>query len=221
MKARGKSGTVRRVRIAALVIVAALLWMPAGAEAACGGVQTRSAAKQVNPGGRAPLAIGDSTMLLALPNLARAGYRVNARGCRGWAEGMKVLRKDKRKGRLPHLVLVALGADWSVSKSSIREALRIVGKKRVLALMTPLESGGWSGSDARNIRWGFRQYPKRIILLDWVRYSRGKGKWFQPDGLHLTFSGAAAMARFAAKATPWAKAGEMPDKTFFPKAKKK
>ena len=32
-------------------------------------------------------------------------------------------------------------------------------------------------------------------MLDWVRFSNGHPAWFQPDGLHLTFDGAAALAR--------------------------
>ena len=200
-----------------LLLIMAACASPA-AEAGCGGVETAGAERVVNPGGHAPLAIGDSTMLLALPNLARAGYRVNARGCRGWSEGMAVLRAEKRSRRLPHLVLMALGADWSVSLRSIRRTLHLLGPRRVLALMTPLELGGWAGDDARSMRRAFKRYPQRIVLLDWVRYSRGHGEWFQPDGTHLTFSGADAFARLARRATPWAKHGEMPNRTFFPKA---
>ena len=90
--------------------------------------------------------------------------------------------------------------------------------KRVLALMTPLELGGWAGDDAKSMRRAFRLYPQRIVLLDWVRYSRNHGEWFQPDGTHLTFSGANAFASLARRATPWARHGEMPDHNFFPKA---
>ncbi len=200
-------------------VLASLGWTSV-ARASCGGVETAAARKVLNPGGHAPLAIGDSTMLLALPSLARVGYRVNARGCRGWTEGTQVLRQEKRQHRLPHMVLMALGADWSVSMASIRRTLRLLGKRRVLALMTPLELGGWAGDDAENMRRAFKRYPKRIVLLDWVRYSRGKGSWFQPDGTHLTFSGAAAMARLARRAGPWARHGNMPDKNLFPKAGK-
>lgn len=201
-----------------VVLVIASLGWATDARAGCGGVETAGAKRAVNPGGHAPLAIGDSTMLLALPNLARAGYRVNARGCRGWEEGLEVLRTEKRHRRLPHLVLMALGADWSVTVSQIRRTLHLLGPRRVLALMTPLELGGWAGDDARSMRRAFRRYPTRIVLLDWVRYSRGHGEWFQPDGTHLTFSGADAFASLARRATPWARHGEMPDHNFFPKA---
>jgi hypothetical protein len=202
--------------LSSLLCLALALTLPAAAAANCGGVKTAQAERKVNPGGRAPLAIGDSTMLLAIPYLAKAGFRVNARGCRMWDEGMRLLRKEKRRGRLPHLVLIALGADGEVSKRDIHAALNLLGKKRVLALVTPIELGGWSGSDAANVRDAFHKSPRRVILLDWVKYSQGTN-WFQPDHLHLTFAGAAAFANFARKAIPWARSGEMPNHTYFPR----
>ena len=131
-----------------LLLCALLLTLPADASAGCGGVEPAKPTRNVNPGGRAPLAIGDSTMLLALPNLAAAGYRVDAHGCRGWDEGMAVIKKYRRRGRLPHLVTIALGADYSISRLAIRRALRVLGPKRLLALVTPRELGGGAGSDA-------------------------------------------------------------------------
>src|SRR6476659_193318 len=79
------------------------------ARAGCGGVETASPKHKVAP--RPPLAIGDSSMLLALPALARIGYKVNARGCRQFSEGLRLLRQARRSHQLPHLVVLALGAD--------------------------------------------------------------------------------------------------------------
>src|SRR3954452_15155590 len=82
----GKSTGVR-VRIAlgiALALLTMALWAPA-AHAGCGGVETARPKHKGAP--RPPIAVGDSSMLLALPPLARVGYKVNARGCRQLAEG--------------------------------------------------------------------------------------------------------------------------------------
>jgi hypothetical protein len=79
-----------------------------------------------------------------------------------------------------------------------------VGRKRTLGLVTPRELGGGSGRDAANVRWAGRRFGGRVRVLDWVRVSRGKGGWFQPDGLHLTFSGARHFASLIARATPLA-----------------
>ena len=130
-------------------------------------------------------------MLLAMPYLAKAGYNVNAHGCRGMEEGLAILRHRHALGRVPHLVVLALGTDFTISRSQIRRALHYIGPDRKLGLVTPWELGGYAGSDAQNVRDAARAYKKRVVLLDWVRYSRGHGSWFQPDGCHLTFSGAA------------------------------
>lgn len=184
---------------------------PAAAwDPACGGPETAKAQRNVNPGGRAPLAIGDSTMLLALPDLARTGYQVNARGCRTLDEGLGVMRDYKRRGALPHLVVIFLGADASVSSGQLERAFNIAGPKRVLGLVTPLELGGGTSSDADHVRAAVRRHPKRSVLLDWVAYSQGQSSWFQPDNLHLTFDGAAGLARLLKQALPYARAGEFP-----------
>ena len=177
--------------VAALLVLA--LTLAAAARGACGGVEQEKPRKDVNLG-RAPIAIGDSPMLLALPNLAAEGYRANARGCRQWAEGLGVIRKLRHEDHLPKLVVVALGSNGTVNRSDIHAALDLLGKKRTLGLVTPRETGGTAGHDADLVRSEALKHANRIVLLDWVKYSSGHSGWFQPDGLHLTFEGAEGMA---------------------------
>lgn len=193
----------------ALAAAAALALLPAAASA-CGGTETAKARKSVNPKGHAPLAIGDSTMLLALPALARIGYQVNARGCRTIDEGLDVIRDYKRRDRLPHLVVIALGADATLSSAQMETAFRLLGPRRVLGLVTPIELGGGTSSDADVVRAAVKRHPRRAVLLDWVAFSKGHPEWFQPDDLHLTFPGADAFARLFRQALPYARAGEFP-----------
>jgi lysophospholipase L1-like esterase len=182
-----------------LVNVCVVLALGAGAAwAACGGVEQVKPRKDVNLG-RAPIAIGDSSMLLALPYLAKEGYRANARGCRQWAEGLDVIRKLRHEDHLPRLVVVALGADGVVNKGDIHDALDLIGKKRTLGLVTPPETGGVAGHDADVVRKEAKAHSNRIVLIDWVKYSAGHSAWFQPDGLHLTFEGAEAFAKLLKK----------------------
>jgi lysophospholipase L1-like esterase len=165
-----------------------------GAAIACGGVKTAAATKR-GGGGRAPLVIGDSVLLGAVSQVAAAGFEVNTRGCRQMSEGLGIIAARKRAKTLPHLVVVALGANGSISTSQIREAMRLVGPDRVLGLVTPRELGGGESSHARNVRAAGRRFPGRVIVLDWVRYSAGRGGWFAGDGLHLGPSGARGLAR--------------------------
>ena len=189
------------VALSALPLIVVLLGAPA-AQAGCGGVEKATPKRKV--ASRPPLAIGDSSMLLALPALARVGYKVNARGCRQFSEGLRVLRDARRHHRLPRLAVLALGADASVSAGQIARASKIVGPKRKLGLVTPRELGGGESKDAQVIRNAGQRDPVHIKVLDWVHYSAGHSSWFQPDGLHLTFSGAKAFARLLKKLLPLA-----------------
>jgi hypothetical protein len=188
-----KAGTALAIALAAALV---LLWTPA-ARAGCGGVEIATPKHKVAP--RSPLAIGDSSMLLALPALARVGYKANARGCRQFGEGLRILRDTRRAHQLPHLVVLALGADASITGSQIDQAKKILGPKRKLGLVTPRELGGGESNDAQVIRNAGQRDPERVKVLDWVHYSAGHSSWFQPDGLHLTFSGAKAFARLLKK----------------------
>jgi hypothetical protein len=202
-------GTARHAWLLALA-AALLLALPAAeAQAGCGGVQYVRAKKRPRYG-RPPLAIGDSTMLLAMPDLSRAGYNVDAHGCRGMEEGLAILRRRRAKKRLPYLSVIALGTDFTISRSQIKRALHYIGPNRRLGLVTPWELGGYAGSDARAMREAAKDYKKRIVLLDWVKFSRGHGGWFQPDGCHLTFAGARAFARLFKRALPFSQ-GPPPD----------
>ncbi len=199
------------VPIAALAAVGTALFLTAPpAPAACGGVEKARARKRVNPGGRAPLAIGDSVMLLAVPRLARIGFKVNAQGCRQWSQGERVLRSYKRAGKLPHLVVIGLGADGAVTSRNVRHTLHILGPKRLLGLIVPRELGGGSSHDADVVRRAARSHRRRILLLDWVRLSKRRRGWFQPDGIHLTYAGASAYTKLIGSSRRYAAAGELP-----------
>ena len=169
--------------------------------AGCGGVQVGQPQHHIAPG-LPPLAVGDSSMLLALPELTAEGFAVNAHGCRQFPEALALLTALANAHQLPHLVVVALGADGSVTPGDVSATLQILGPTRMLVLVTPRELGGGSGSDATTVRDAGSSYPTRIRVLDWVAFSAGQGSWFQPDGLHLTFAGAAAFARLLATALP-------------------
>lgn len=145
--------------------------------------------------GRAPLIVGDSVLLGAVPQVARAGFEVDAKGCRQMGQGLAILRQRRRAGTLPDFVVLALGTNASVTTADIRRALAIVGPDRVLGLVTPRETGGVSGSDASNVRAAGRRWPARVRVIDWVAYSAGHSSWFAGDGIHLGPGGASGMAR--------------------------
>jgi lysophospholipase L1-like esterase len=191
---------VRRLIVISWVVLSVVA--PA-ADAACGGVKTAHPSRHAVPG-RPPHVIGDSVLLGAVDEVAGVGYEVNTRGCRQMSEGLRVIAAKKRAGRLPSLVVLMLGANWTIQPSEIRQAMRLVGPGRVLGLVTPREEGGGSGSDARVVRAAGRRHTGRVVVLDWVAYTAGHSGWFAPDGLHLGPGGAQALARLLRTALPYA-----------------
>jgi hypothetical protein len=220
MRCRGGSLT-----ILALTLLASALLFAAGArgsgEPAYHCKHVHGAEAQVNPNskGLPPLAIGDSTMLLPIPNLTAVGFSVNARGCRGFKEAVEVAAKLKRKGRLPHLVMINSYGNGGVNPDLIKFALATLGPKRVLGLITAYnaDTGHPPAPDTNVLFQARRAYSHRVLVLDWVKYSLPHhfieptpGAWFLPDLFHPNYTGADAYAQFLARALPYAKNGKFP-----------
>ncbi len=193
---------IRVTGLAGVLIVAALACPPSG-EAACGGAVIGQPSHRV-AGQLPPLTIGDSTMLLSVPGLAAAGYEVNAQGCRQLYQAIALLSGLQARHELPHMVVIALGANGPITAAAINATLKVLCCGRLLVLVTPRETGGAVGQNAAVERAAARADPGSVLLLDWVSYSAGHPGWFQPDGLHLTASGAAAFTQLLAQALPYA-----------------
>jgi hypothetical protein len=173
---------------------AVTLAVPAAA-AACGASQRYGPVANDRPG-PAPLAVGDSVMLGAVPELRRAGFEVNARGCRQMSDGVELLAS--RRGSLPDVVVVALGYNWTITIEEIRRALIILGSRRVLGMVTP--RGEYASARAA-IHAAGRRWPARVQVLRWA--ARSAGKPWTWDGLHLTPAGARGFARLLSNAFEW------------------
>jgi hypothetical protein len=222
--ARMRDAAVAGLVLATALLVGSLLSASAGHAAGepafgCKGIHRGDAEVNPNPKGLAPVAIGDSTMILPIPNLDAVGYAVNARGCRGFRESINIAARLKRKHRLPHLVMINAYGNGGVNPRLITEALRVLGKKRVLGLVTAYnaDTGHPPAPDTDILFKSARQYPHRIFVLDWVSYSRPHhkaepkpGAWFLPDLFHPNFTGADAYAQFLAQALPMSRQGSFP-----------
>jgi hypothetical protein len=182
----------RQAGIACLLLTAALV-LAAPASAGCG--KTKRYAASADAGlGQAPLAIGDSVLLGAATETAALGYDVDVRGCRQIAEGLDVLRKRARAKTLPRVVVIALGSNSSIALGDVRAALRIVGPRRVLGLVTPREIRGTPYDDAALLRSAAARWPTRIELVDWVKHVKRHRGMTYSDGIHLTPAGRRALA---------------------------
>ena len=178
----------------ALLGIAALSFVfPAAASAQCGG-DTHLPPTTDLADGPAPLAVGDSVMLGAIGPIRRAGFEIDAAGCRLWTQGIELLGERAREDSLPDLVVIGLGTNWTVTNDDIHAALRVIGPERVLGLVTPREVGGDSSSDQVVIRQAAERWPDRVEVIDWAAASDGKDDWVYDDGVHLRPPGARALA---------------------------
>jgi hypothetical protein len=179
----------------------------------CGHVHTAEA--QRNPygpnGGPPPIAIGDSTMLLPIPDLTRVGFDVNAKGCRGFKQAVWVARDLRNRGVLPKLILINSYGNGGVNDDLIKFALNVIGPKRQLVLVTAYDAdtGEPPAPDTDVLVAAAKDHPKQIRLLDWVKYSLphhkvepAPGAWFLPDLFHPNFTGAHAYGSFLAQVLP-------------------
>jgi hypothetical protein len=195
------------------------LWQPAAAPATgepsfgCGHVHTAPALR--NPygpdDGPPPIAIGDSTMLLPIPDLTRVGFDVNAKGCRGFKQSVWVARDLRNRGILPHQILINAYGNGGVNRDLIKFALKVIGPKRELVLVTAYDAdtGHPPAPDTDVLVQAARDHPDQIKLLDWVRFSLphhkvdpAPGAWFLPDLFHPNFAGAHAYGNFLAQVLP-------------------
>lgn len=216
---RVRQGTAALVALCLAVGLAATAHGAGEPEFGCKQVHRGKATIDPNPRGRAPVALGDSTMLLPIPNLIAVGYSVNARGCRGFRESINIARKLKAKHHLPHLVLINAYGNGGANPTLIQDALGVLGRKRVLGLVTEYnaDTGHPPAPDTDMLFKAARRYPHRIFVLDWVRYSRSHhaaepkpGAWFLPDLYHPNYTGADAYAQFLATALPLSINGKFP-----------
>jgi hypothetical protein len=219
MSMRARQGAAGLAAICALLIAAVAAQGSGEPAFHCKRVHGSPAQVNPNPKGLPPLALGDSTMLLPIPNLNAVGFSVNARGCRGFKEAVEVAAKLKRKHRLPHLVLINSYGNGGVNPTLIQDALATIGPKRVLGLITAYnaDTGHPPAPDTGVLFKAAKRYPHRIFVLDWVKHSLPHhkaepkpGAWFLPDLFHPNYTGADAYAQFLATGLRYAKNGASP-----------
>jgi hypothetical protein len=179
----------------------------------CGHVHTAQAER--NPygpdDGPPPIVIGDSTMMLPIPDLTRVGFDVNAKGCRGFKQAVWVARDLRNRGDLPKLILINSYGNGGVNDDLIKFALKVIGPNRKLVLVTAYDAdtGHPPAPDTDVLVKAAKDHSDQVKLLDWVKYSLphhkvepAPGAWFLPDLFHPNFTGAPAYANFLAQVLP-------------------
>jgi lysophospholipase L1-like esterase len=168
------------------VLVAATLLLAAAAEPAA-----------AIPNGR--YAIGDSVMLGAKPNLQRRGIVVNAVTSRQFSEAVRIVKRKAASGTLKRKVIIHLGTNGILIQAAQCDTIaKRAGARRRVYLMTvtgPTKYPKIRKAQNRRLRACAGRHAN-TYLLDWYGYSRGHGRWFYSDGMHLTPAGRKVYAAF-------------------------
>ena len=175
--------------VGALVALCGSAAAPAAAQDPCANIKT--GAPHRAPGRpRPPLVLGDSSALLAVAPLVHLGIEANARGCRPLSDAVSIMRARARAHTLPRVVVLVEGADGGIDRALLRRALRLVGARGRLGLVTTTVPA----SAAAAMRAFHRRHPTRTVLIDWA--ASGIPQRYGGDGLHIGYAGEAALARF-------------------------
>src|SRR3954454_23584881 len=133
---------------------------PSHAAGGCGYVHLRPRGIEV---GKAPLGLGDSVMLGAAWRLTRAGFETDTRCGRNPRDGIAVLRKRRRKGALPEIVVVALGTNMHMTSRDIAAMLRALGPRHKLMFVTQMRR--WRPVGVGPMRRPALLHPRRVALV--------------------------------------------------------
>lgn len=179
------------VRVVIVVVLAIALLLPAGAAAQdpCSAMKRGAPARHAGDP-RPPLVVGDSTALLAVDPLVKLGLEADARGCRQVGPAVDILAARRRTGTLGRVGVLIVGSNGSVPRSELRRALKVMGRRGILGLVTTPTPA----SNAQAMRVFHDRHPTRTILIDWG--GSGIPQSYGGDGLHIGYAGEARMARF-------------------------
>ncbi len=144
------------------------------------------------------VAIGDSVLedvaLYAPSTLNARGIAINAAVSRQWSTGEGIVASMQASGRLPAVVVVALGSNGPIHPADFDNMMsRLAGVRRVVFMTVtgPLIAN----NDV--IRDGVSRYPQ-AVLADWAALSAANPTWFAKDHVHVGAAGAAALGQLFA-----------------------
>jgi len=148
------------------------------------------------PGGA--IAIGDSVLedvaLYAPTTLTAHGVVINAAVSRQWRAGESIVASLRAAGRLPSVVVMALGTNGPITATDFDAMMaQLAGASRVVFMTV---TGPVAANNAV-IRAGVARYGQDV-LADWASLSAPHPTWFAADHVHVGPLGAAALGQLLA-----------------------
>ena len=147
------------------------------------------------------VAIGDSVMLGAAPELARVmgGLAIDAEVGRQTSAAIDLLRARQAAGQLGELVIVHLGNNGTISAGQFDEMLRVLDGVSLVVVVNVKVPREWEGTNNAVLADGVKRHPN-TVLADWHALSSKRPDLFWDDGIHVRPEGAGAYAGVIAAA---------------------
>jgi len=144
------------------------------------------------------LAVGDSVMLGAVPNLQALGtVEVDAAVSRQFPAGTDILTARYAAGTLGDVVVVHLGDNGLITGAQFDQMMSVLaGVQRVVFVNLKLPRD-WEGPNNALLAAKAAQYGNAVVA-DWYAVSSSHPEYFLDDGLHLKPEGAQAYASLLA-----------------------
>ena len=147
------------------------------------------------------LAIGDSVMVGAAPELAAAipYVHVDAAVSRQVATAIQILQVRKAAGQLGNVVIVHLGTNGTFSARQFDEMMQVLQEQRRVVFVNVKVPRVWEAANDQVLAEGVKRYPS-AVLVNWHSAGGAHPEWFWDDGIHLRPAGAKAYAAMIAAA---------------------
>ncbi len=153
------------------------------------------------PTGDQIVAIGDSVMLAAAPQLQARwpGIAIDAVVSRQMRQAPEILRSLAERDKLRPIVIVHLGTNGSIDPSTLKELRSIIGAERQLVLVSAQAPRDWISGVNRHL-FAFAADYREVVVADWRRAITPKLNLLARDQVHPGSAGGRVYADAVEKA---------------------
>ncbi|MBY0599922.1 acyltransferase family protein [Bacillus bingmayongensis] len=145
-------------------------------------------------------AVGDSIMIDIAPYLKNVfpNIRIDAKIGRQLSKAIPAVEQLKSEGNLGDHVIVGLGTNGAFTKDQLVSLVKLIGNERKIVLINTRVPRPWESLVNEKLKEVASEY-QNVTLIDWYSASAGNKAYFEPDGVHLTKTGAEAYASLVTK----------------------
>ncbi len=142
-----------------------------------------------------PVVFGDSVVLGARNSLKAVlgEISIDAKVSRQPSVIAERIQLRRAENRLGQVVVIHMGTNGTMGDDVLRATLEGLTDRRRIVIVNVRVPRAWMKPNNKKIADQISQFPN-VRFVDWATASKGKKKYFAPDGVHLTKSGGKVFA---------------------------